>query len=305
MQSIIDILVDNRHKKYDLNSFGKEVVSFGRSSDCDIQIPKNYISRVHGCFYLENGEWFIKDMESTNGIYFNSNKIDALRLAVGPVRISKNMNSEDFIMISMSGAGFQPQPQFRQQPGFAQPKPQPQQQFRQQQFNQQQVYGQQQFNQQRMYQNRIVIPVGLKIMMIVFAVVMIVACFLNFYGTGFGSTFGKWGKYADDLTGSYLGTNLFSTDYWMIGVVIVINSILLIVFALLGHIHGLNIANVVISCFNPIWAIVAWAVFKGSALGFGSAGLGFYLLLAAGIGSQVVAIMILVNSSKQKKAMNY
>ena len=102
MSNKIDIYMDNTHQKYDLNAFGKNVVSFGRSSDCDIQIRKEYVSRVHGCFYMENGKWFIKDMNSTNGLYYNSNKIDALNLDVGNVTIMKNHASTDVITISSS-----------------------------------------------------------------------------------------------------------------------------------------------------------------------------------------------------------
>ena len=310
MQSVIDIVIDNRHKKYDLNSFGKEVVSFGRSSECDIQIPKNYISRVHGCFYLENGEWFVKDMESTNGIFFNSNKIDALRLAVGPVKISKNLSSEDYIMISLEGAGgFQPQ----QTPQFGAQQRMPQAPM----GGAQQRMPQNQFGGQPMPQNQFGAPMGmnrpqgraidvgwgLKIAMICFCIVSIVSCFLPFckFG-GVGSALGSWGKYIDDAVDSYTKQTLFTDSYFIMGSIVVLNSILLIVFSILSHIYGLSIAAMIIGFFNPLWAIFGLVMMKKDSFGLTSASIGFYLLLASSIGAMVVAIIIRSKASKQRKA---
>lgn len=59
-----------------LDSFGKDVVSFGRHPESDIVLKSGTVSRVHGCFYLENGIWHIKDLDSTNGITYNNGKID-------------------------------------------------------------------------------------------------------------------------------------------------------------------------------------------------------------------------------------
>lgn len=50
---------------------------FGRDTSCDYVIldPQRRVSRKHGCVYKFNGEFFIKDLGSTNGIYVNNNKI--------------------------------------------------------------------------------------------------------------------------------------------------------------------------------------------------------------------------------------
>ena len=71
----INITTNTTSKEYDLESFNKGVVSFGRSSECDIQIGATFVSRVHGCFYFENGYWKVQDLESRNGIYKNGKKI--------------------------------------------------------------------------------------------------------------------------------------------------------------------------------------------------------------------------------------
>ena len=66
----IVIFYDGGSRPYNLDSFRKDQVSFGRSSDCDIQIKKDYISRVHGYFRKLNGIWYIQDNQSTNGIVY-------------------------------------------------------------------------------------------------------------------------------------------------------------------------------------------------------------------------------------------
>lgn len=56
---------------YDLEWFQKEVISFGRQSDNDIILNYEFISRVHGIFYKENGNWYVQDLNSKNGILVN------------------------------------------------------------------------------------------------------------------------------------------------------------------------------------------------------------------------------------------
>ena len=56
---------------YDLSSFGKEVVTFGRGDQNDIVIRSRYVSRFHGQIMFINGNWIIEDNNSTNGLIFN------------------------------------------------------------------------------------------------------------------------------------------------------------------------------------------------------------------------------------------
>ncbi|MBP3622259.1 MAG: FHA domain-containing protein [Lachnospiraceae bacterium] len=62
--------------RVNLESYGKDVVSFGRSKDNDIVINSESVSRVHGCFFKENGGWKITDLDSTNGIYVEGYKVN-------------------------------------------------------------------------------------------------------------------------------------------------------------------------------------------------------------------------------------
>ncbi|MBE5932158.1 MAG: FHA domain-containing protein [Lachnospiraceae bacterium] len=71
------IIKEGSKSSYSVNleSYGKDVVSFGRNSDNDIILNTSCVSRVHGCFFKENGGWKISDMNSTNGLYEHGNKI--------------------------------------------------------------------------------------------------------------------------------------------------------------------------------------------------------------------------------------
>ncbi len=77
---ILKLRIDNEIRVCDLECFGKDMVNFGRSSDCDIQFNKKAVSRLHGCFYKEKGKWYVKDLNSKYGIYHNGNKVNNLEL---------------------------------------------------------------------------------------------------------------------------------------------------------------------------------------------------------------------------------
>jgi len=46
----------------------KERLTIGRRAECDIQLKFNNVSSQHCRMTLENGYWFIKDLNSRNGI---------------------------------------------------------------------------------------------------------------------------------------------------------------------------------------------------------------------------------------------
>lgn len=56
---------------YDLNSFGKGVITFGRDPGNDIVLRSHFVSKKHGQFRLVNGMCIIEDLGSTNGLYIN------------------------------------------------------------------------------------------------------------------------------------------------------------------------------------------------------------------------------------------
>jgi hypothetical protein len=55
---------------------GEDDLIIGRTSECDIQIMANNVSRRHARISYSNEEYRIEDLESTNGIYVNGVKVE-------------------------------------------------------------------------------------------------------------------------------------------------------------------------------------------------------------------------------------
>lgn len=74
-------------------SFSKSIVTVGRSTNADFVIRDEAFSRVHCQFEIINGEFFVTDLNSTNGVYLDNiriipNEITPLntfmQIAIGP-----------------------------------------------------------------------------------------------------------------------------------------------------------------------------------------------------------------------------
>ncbi|MCM1286982.1 MAG: FHA domain-containing protein [Clostridium sp.] len=61
----------------------RRIITFGRNPDCDIVLNSSNVSRQHGCFYIENGMYYIEDNNSTNGLVFDNRKIGKKQLTSG------------------------------------------------------------------------------------------------------------------------------------------------------------------------------------------------------------------------------
>lgn len=89
----------------DLNSFHKDTVSFGRNLDNDIVLKSDFVSRVHGCFYRDNGSWYIQDLDSSYGIYVGNQKVKSSPISKGTViRITPNSSKNVFVEMKISEA---------------------------------------------------------------------------------------------------------------------------------------------------------------------------------------------------------
>lgn len=91
----------------DLNKFNKDVVSFGRQTDSDIVFFSQRVSRVHGCFFLENGEWYVHDLESTNGIILNGKPIKDSVLSLND-KLCLFQSSNDGVFMVVKDMGVRP-----------------------------------------------------------------------------------------------------------------------------------------------------------------------------------------------------
>lgn len=72
----------------------KKKLRVGRREGCDIVLPLQNVSGHHCLFELEEGYWFVRDLNSRNGVKVNKTKIlPGLRKRVDPgdhVAIAKN-----------------------------------------------------------------------------------------------------------------------------------------------------------------------------------------------------------------------
>ncbi len=67
----------------------------GRSSDNTIPLPKEGVSRIHCAIFLQDDEWFVEDLGSSNGTKVNSDKITEVTaleerdvIRCGPARLT-------------------------------------------------------------------------------------------------------------------------------------------------------------------------------------------------------------------------
>lgn len=91
---------DHQPKTIRLDSFGKEMVSFGRGEFNDIVLTSPLVSSEHGRFRFENGQWIIEDkavfknIPSTNGLIHNDTAILSRVLCEGDfIRIDDGVES--------------------------------------------------------------------------------------------------------------------------------------------------------------------------------------------------------------------
>lgn len=76
------ISAPNFSKNFPLN---KPKITIGRNQDNDICIPETTVSGSHCFVYFDNGNWFIADNNSTNGVNVNGNKVDKSILKNGDI----------------------------------------------------------------------------------------------------------------------------------------------------------------------------------------------------------------------------
>lgn len=54
---------------------GEETITLGRSPDCNVHLPLANVSRVHAQVAFRNDEYYLEDLDSTNGTYVNGIRI--------------------------------------------------------------------------------------------------------------------------------------------------------------------------------------------------------------------------------------
>jgi pSer/pThr/pTyr-binding forkhead associated (FHA) protein len=59
-----------------------EELTVGRAAGCTITLDDTFVSQIHARVFLQNGQWFVEDLGSTNGTYLNRSKVS------GPMAIN-------------------------------------------------------------------------------------------------------------------------------------------------------------------------------------------------------------------------
>ena len=60
----------------------------GRSSSCDVQIEGEHVSRIHVAVELRNGQWSIRDLGSSIGMYLKNERVRVTNVESSPVTVS-------------------------------------------------------------------------------------------------------------------------------------------------------------------------------------------------------------------------
>ena len=68
-------------------NFSQQCVHFttpfriGRTDDCEVSINNDYVSRVHAEVFFENGQWQIRDLNSSNGIFVDGQRVEGATIS--------------------------------------------------------------------------------------------------------------------------------------------------------------------------------------------------------------------------------
>ena len=77
------ILIEIDGKVIGERTLNKPLLTVGRLSGNDVQVPSQRVSRLHAKIREENGTWVIEDAESLNGLIYQGRRIDRLTLRNG------------------------------------------------------------------------------------------------------------------------------------------------------------------------------------------------------------------------------
>lgn len=71
----IKLSIQFNNSSYDTRIFDSEVITIGRSSNCDLSLPEDTISNHHARLTFHHMQWWIEDLKSKNGTLINAQKL--------------------------------------------------------------------------------------------------------------------------------------------------------------------------------------------------------------------------------------
>ncbi len=95
----IRLEVRTRNRAPALRSFSQAEVTLGRDPSCDLQLEDETVSVRHARLSYHHGQWWVEDLDSTNGTSLNKEKLSTAAVLMtgdeikcGKVRVNVSLN---------------------------------------------------------------------------------------------------------------------------------------------------------------------------------------------------------------------
>lgn len=79
------LIVHDEPRTIDTVALEGDSLTIGRSSDCDIELSHDAVSRQHARLERRGDDWFLVDCGSVNGVRVNGKRVQEARLEPGDV----------------------------------------------------------------------------------------------------------------------------------------------------------------------------------------------------------------------------
>ena len=78
-------LINSKGKKLAEYQLDKDLCRIGRTDQCEINLTINHVSRIHAQVSFQNNDYYIEDLQSTNGVYVNGIQVSRCLLRDGDI----------------------------------------------------------------------------------------------------------------------------------------------------------------------------------------------------------------------------
>jgi pSer/pThr/pTyr-binding forkhead associated (FHA) protein len=78
----ITFYVKNEDGRESIRHFAQPEIMLGRDTNCDLSIRDDALSAHHARVAFHHGQWWLEDMNSTNGTFLNRNKLNTAAVVI-------------------------------------------------------------------------------------------------------------------------------------------------------------------------------------------------------------------------------
>ena len=57
----------------------------GRAAECEVSLQDQFVSRIHARGYFDAGQWWLEDLNSSNGLFANGQRLSKVMLTRGSI----------------------------------------------------------------------------------------------------------------------------------------------------------------------------------------------------------------------------